>query len=91
MSHAQILPRMSRTLPLTDDQGKMIWNDVAEPHPGSVVLTNGIHGTAYQRLFKDGLWHSAVSPVGFTWEDMLGERNLMLAYDAPERVTGAKR
>lgn len=71
----------------TDDQGSIVDPDIEleEPYPGSIVLTNSIHGTAYQRLFSDGLWHSAHSRVGFTWEDMLGERNLFLVYDAPRR------
>lgn len=83
----QLLPR------LTDDRGSLTpWGEeIIEPLPGSIVLTNGMHGTAYQRLFSDGLWHSAHSRIGFTWKDMLGERNLLLAYDAPARETGAQR
>lgn len=38
-----------------------------EPPHGSVVLTQGPTGTAWQRHYSDGLWHSTTGKVG-TWD-----------------------
>lgn len=61
------------------------WWDANEPALGSVVLTEGSTGTAWQRLFKDGLWHSARGGRPKTWEQMLRMRNMTLVHDAPAR------
>ena len=76
------------TIPLTDDRGRFLLpsSESAEPEPGSVVLTEGLHGTGWQRHFNDGLWHSTRGGRAKTWEQMLTMRNLVLVYDAEERV-----
>lgn len=61
--------------------------DMIEPHPGSVVLTNGEFGTAWQRHGVDGLWHSTRRTGGpKTWEWLLTKRHLVLVYDAREQA-----
>lgn len=42
----------------------------SEPGPGSVVLTDGLQGTAWQRLHGDGLWHSSTGRTA-TWADLV--------------------
>lgn len=72
---------------ITDDQGRLYgpaWANT-EPLRGSVVLTHGEHGTAWQRLFKDGMWHRVGGGRHHTWEWLLAQRNLVLVYDAPLR------
>ena len=78
---------MSRLIPLTDATGKLLVpGDEFEPTRGSIVLTNGQWGTAWQRFFDDGLWHSVgQGREGVTWEHMLQCRNLVLVYEAAER------
>lgn len=61
-----------------------------EPPPGSVVLTEGPSGTAYQRFHSDGSWHSTASGLtrSFDWEalqrktDRDGAFPLLLVHDA---------
>lgn len=71
------------------------WGDFAEPRPGSVVLTDGLQGTAWQRLHGDGLWHSTTGRTA-TWDDLVArEREYdrggpLLVHDAPPR-TPSKR
>lgn len=45
---------------------------VSRPQPprGSVVLTEGPRGTAWQRFFSDGRWHS-VTGKSTSWERLL--------------------
>lgn len=74
---------------ITDNLGRLVWTaeDQDEPLPGSVVLTGGDWGTAWQRNFDDGLWHSTRRKGGpKTWAWLLTRRNLRLAYDAERRV-----
>lgn len=61
-----------------------------EPAEGSVVLINGETGTAYQRLFSDGLWWPASNSKhrrGRTW-DVVTRKNgsdpVILLHNAPE-------
>lgn len=73
---------------ITDHLGRLVWadEDQSEPEPGSVVLINGDWGTAFQRNFTDGLWHTTRRRGGpKTWEWLLARRNLRLAYDAEPR------
>lgn len=73
---------------LTDDRGRAVYDteDLTEPNPGSVVLTDGDFGTAWQRHFSDGKWHSSLGGRPVTWAWLLRrKRNLRLAYDAPIR------
>lgn len=78
----------SRPIQITDHRGKFPNHAYDhEPNPGSVVLTNGEFGTAWQRMFSNGLWYPVAGPLGSgrTWEEMLAERNLVLVYDSPMR------
>lgn len=45
---------------------------VVEPPPGSVVMTESTSGTAWQRHYSDGLWHSTTGRA-VPW-DQLGLR-----------------
>lgn len=75
----------TRLIPVTDDRGKVYLSEAREPLPDSVVLTNGIHGTAWQRHASDGLWHSTLGGRPKSWASLLRSRNLVLIYDAPVR------
>jgi hypothetical protein len=75
-----------RPTQITDDRGRFPNHAYdREPLPDSVVLTNGIHGTAWQRHASDGLWHSTLGGRPKSWESLLRSRNLVLIYDAPVR------
>lgn len=77
-----------RLIPVTDDRGRVLAGfDIHdyEPYPGSVVLTQGEFGTAWQRFFSDGKWHSTRGGTPKQWTEMLAQRNLVLVYDAPLR------
>lgn len=78
----------NETVFITDTKGvPILRNDpLSEPHPGSVVLTDGEFGTAWQRHFADNLWHSTRGHTPKTWAQMLTKRNLVLVYDAEERL-----
>ena len=41
-----------------------------EPPMGSVVLAEGTTGTAWQRFYRDGLWHSTTGRV-HTWAELV--------------------
>lgn len=77
----------SRLIPITDDQGHTLLDleSLAEPLPGSVVLTEGIHGTAWQLFFSDNRWHPTRGGGSRSWEELLTKRNLVLIYDADDR------
>lgn len=73
---------------LTDERGRPAQHEdqMNEPEPGSVVLSSGEWGTAWQRYFSDGLWHSVgTEGRGKAWDEMLRLRNLVLVYEARER------
>lgn len=80
---------MSRSTPV------FLARSAPEPPVGSVVLVEGVTGTAYQRLFSTGRWHSA--PVGaagsLSWEALQakterpGALPLILVHEAPEDST----
>lgn len=77
-----------RVIPLTDHRGTLLLDedDAFEPLPGSVVLTEGRHGTAWQRHFSDGLWHrTGRGGTPRTWESLIDKRNVILVYDAAAR------
>lgn len=78
----------NRTIALTGSQGEILvpMDETYEPEPGSIVLVEGLHGTAWQRFFSDGLWHSVhegTKPL--LWVEVLEKRNLVLVYDADPR------
>lgn len=56
-----------------------------EPEPGSIVLTEGDHGTAWQRQFKDGRWHRIGGGRPRDWAWVMSQRRVRLIYDAPVR------
>lgn len=78
----------TRLIPVTDTGGRMLLDDdeTDEPLPGSIILTSGHHGTAWQRQFSDGLWHRVGGGRAIDWPEMCSRRNVVLVYDAPERT-----
>lgn len=78
-----------RLTPITDDRGRMLVR-TPQPLPGSIMLTDGEHGTAWQRHFYDGLWHSTRGGPAQPWAKMIARRNLVLVYDAPARPSEGK-
>jgi len=82
----------TRLIPVTDHRGTLVLHpdDAEEPLPGSIVLTEGHHGTAWQRHFADGLWHSSRGGAPKTWSDLIVKRNVVLVYDADEREVRTK-
>lgn len=72
---------------ITDAHG-LVLGSFREPLPGSVVMTEGEHGTAWQKFFSDGLWHRVGSTQKKTWAQMLEMRNLVVVYDATVRKEG---
>lgn len=72
---------------LTGQKGEHLLLDLYadEPNPGSVVLTYGEWGTAWQRFFSDGRWHPTRGGGSRTWAELLTRRNLVLVYTAPPR------
>jgi len=76
----------SRLVHITDDKGRLLLpgDDLTEPNPDSIVLVDGIHGTAWQR-FQNGEWYSVRSHQSRTWTELLKMRRLVLVYDAEPR------
>lgn len=76
-----------RMIPMTDDRGNTLLTeeDAVEPLPGSIILTEGNYGTAWQRHFADGKWHSTRGGAPKDWSDLIVKRNVVLVYDADER------
>lgn len=88
MTEQSQIEDLSDLIQITDTYGRANEDFIGEgePLPGSVVLDNGEWGTAWQRHFSDGLWHSTRCGKPKTWEQMLQlKRNMVLAYDADER------
>lgn len=79
--------RLTRLIQVTNDQGTLVLDEDTsyEPLPGSIVMTEGVHGTAWQRWFGDGLWHRCGSSQKKDWAYLLTKRNVVLVYDADER------
>lgn len=77
---------MNRIVHLTNHRGSLLTprEQITQPEPDSVVLTQGLHGTAWQRYASDGLWHSTNNRVA-TWDALLNNRNVVLVYDALTR------
>lgn len=80
-------------IPLTDNRGEPLLPKslMNEPLPGSVVLTDGAYGTAWQRFFSDDRWHPTRGGGSKAWEELVQRRNLVLVYEADERPEPAKR
>lgn len=81
------LTKLRLLIHLTDYEGDVLVDSdqTHEPLPGSVVMEYGLHGTAWQRHFNDGKWHSTRGGRALTWEQMLCKRHLWLIYDAEPR------
>ena len=65
----------------------------AEPPAGSVVMLEGLTGTAYQRLFSTDRWHSVTLGLStsFSWAELGekvtgrdGAKPILLVHEAPE-------
>lgn len=82
----------ARPIQITDTRGAFPNHAYdRQPEPGSVVLSGGEHGTAWQRYFSDGMWHRVGGGKARTWTELLAKRNLVLVYDAPVRDEGDQR
>lgn len=77
-----------RLIPITDARGEVLLDadSLGEPLPSSIVMTEGLHGTAWQLFFSDGRWHPTRGGGSRSWAELLTKRNLYLIYDAEERV-----
>ncbi len=54
-----------------------------EPNCGSVVVAQSLTGTAFQRFFSDGLWHSGTGKTE-PWEYVRDLPSPVLLYVAPD-------
>ena len=70
--------------PITDTHGHLLVPST-QPHPGSIVMTDGAWGTAWQRHFSTGDWHPTRGGGSKPWAYLLQRRNLVLVYAAPPR------
>jgi hypothetical protein len=73
--------------PITDTHGNLLVPST-QPHPGSIVMTDGEWGTAWQRHFSTGDWHPTRGGGSKPWAYLLQRRNLVLVYAAPPREDG---
>lgn len=77
------------TITITDSEGNLLDPEdlYNEPPFGSVALTHGDWGTAYQLFFSDGLWHRVGAGGGSarTWAWLCRQRNVRLVYEARVR------
>lgn len=78
---------MTEPIKLTDHRGerRLFEDEYYEPEPGSILLTEGIYGTAWQRMFKDGKWYATRGGTPRSWNQLLRKRNVLLVHDAPKR------
>ena len=56
-----------------------------EPPHGSVVLAHGREGTAFQRFYADGFWHSTTGRT-LTWEALNDESRTPIVIHDPSQV-----
>lgn len=76
---------------LTDDAGNGDETLTIQPEPGSIVLTEGDFGTAWQRQFDSGLWKRIGGGQARDWKWLTTQRRLRLVYDAPPRTPSAEQ
>jgi hypothetical protein len=77
---------MTNLIPLTDTRGRpLLSGGLSQPNPGSIVLTDGEWGTAWQRHFSTGRWHPTRGGGSVDWDTLSTRRNLVLVYNAPPR------
>ena len=56
-----------------------------EPPEGSVVMLHSDTGTAYQRLFRTGMWHPTSGATSLYWAELWQKSDkIILIYKAPE-------
>ena len=78
---------MSTTERLTNHSPVVVYHtpEAKEPKKGSIVMTHGLEGTAWQRHHSDGLWHSSTGQVS-TWSELFlrhsGTRGVSLILDS---------
>lgn len=61
-----------------------------EPPHGSVILLNGPTGTAWQRHYRDGLWHPTTINASYPWAHLLDTRavratGILVIHRAPDQ------
>lgn len=84
----EVVPMSDRLIPLTDHRGNLLVppSETHEPLPGSILMTDGEHGTAWQRFFSDGRWHPTRGGDSKNWDELMSRRNVLLVYDAEPRA-----
>lgn len=56
-----------------------------EPPEGSVVLIHGDTGTAYQRLYRTGMWHPTSGAISLDWAELWQKSDqIILIHAAPK-------
>jgi hypothetical protein len=80
---------MSTIVRVTPDSPVLVHKtpEGVEPARGSVVMTNGLSGTAWQRFFSDGLWHSVTGQVK-PWRHLFANSisGVAVILDVPEDI-----
>ena len=61
-------------------------DELYEPPAGSVLLTKGLSGTAWQRHASDGLWHATTHDNPRAWAYFLRQRNVYLIHETGSRA-----
>ena len=73
---------------LTDHLGVPVYQGVMQqPERGSIMMNDGLHGTAWQRHFTDGKWHSTTGATR-TFGSLCRLRNVWIVYSAAVREEG---
>lgn len=70
---------------VTGTHGERLLPLPPEPGVGSVVLTHGPSGAAWQKTGRDGLWRRMGGGRPKTWDEVTKYRNTWLVYIAPNR------
>jgi hypothetical protein len=68
-------PRVNDNIQLTNTIIP-VTDETPEPPRGTVLIAHGLTGTAYQRLYSDGLYHSTIKTV-LSWDRL---RNMGKVY-----------
>lgn len=87
MVSGNLVQKEIKTTQLTDVLGwpLVFGDDAQEPECGSILMVDGWWGTAWQRLFIDGQWHSSRGGTPRSWKQLLKRKNVILIYDASKR------
>jgi hypothetical protein len=82
MAARQKAPTGAQETWLVDTTGEPMI-EIEPPAPGSVLLVDGLLGTAWQRHRSDGKWHAATTAKSRTWGSFFHDcRNVVLVYAA---------